>query len=276
MARRWRGGGLGRSLLVRTADLDGDGAAEIVALAGPELKVFDWTGDTYQLRWEAELGREGLSLAAGSLTPEGVGAVAVGTRDGVLLYGLSSGGLALLCQTLLFPGAYFRSVDLADVDGDGRTEVVAAGSGAQTLYVFQIRTAGGEARLEELGRVYTGGLVTAQGTPDGQVVAGTRDGYVDVFVPCSLLPGPAQAIYSVRRGDSLWRIARKFGVSPGSLARANRLTEPYQLEPGQILVIPPPAGPARSGTRESGEGRPPPARGPGGSTPGGSPPPTGR
>lgn len=248
MVRRWRGGGLGRLLLVKATDLDGDGAAEIAALAGPELKVFDWVGDTYQLRWETTVPRDGLSLAGGLLAPEGPAALAVGTRDAVFLFAVTGTGLSLLCQTLLFPGAYFRSIDLADVNGDRRAEVIAAGSGAQTLYIFQIRTAGGEARLEELGRVYTGGLVSAQALSDGEVATGSRDGYVDVFVPCALLPSPTQAIYSVKRGDSLWRIARRFGVSPGSLARANRLAEPYQLTPGQILIIPPPPGAARGPT----------------------------
>lgn len=241
-ARRWRGGGLGRLVLVETADVDGDGAPEIVALAGRELKVFDWNGHTYLLRHEAELPREGLALAAGPLAPGGPAAIAIGTRDTVLLYTLTAGpGLRPLCQTLLFPGAFFRSVDLADVNHDGRAEVVAAASGAQTMYVFQVLAAGGEGRLEELGRVYIGGLMSANGLAGGEVAAATRDGYVDVYVPCSLVPSPTQAIYCVRRGDSLWRVARRFGVSPGALARVNRLQEPYQLQPGQVLIIPPPA-----------------------------------
>lgn len=251
LVRRWRGGGLGRLMLVETADLDSDGVPEIVALAGRELKVFDWTGDTYLLRWEAQLPKEGLALAAGPLTPGGPAAVAVGARDAVLLYTLTAGpGLRPLCQTLLYPNAFFRSVDLADVNDDGRAEVVAAASGAQTMYVFQVLAAGGEGRLEELGRVYIGGLTAAHGLTGGEVATATRDGYVDVYVSCSLLPSPTQAIYCVKRGDSLWRLARRFGVSPGALARANRLQEPYQLQPGQVLIIPPPprgAAPPRPG-----------------------------
>lgn len=245
--RRWRGGNLGRLVLVETADLDRDGHPEIIALAGKELKVFDWSGSTYVLRAEALLPRDGLSLAAGDLGAGGPAAVAVGCRDAVLLYTVTHLGLRPLCETLLYPGAYFRSLDLADVNGDGRPEVVAAASGAQTMYIFQVAAGtGGEGRLEELGRVYIGGLVTGQGGPGGELAAGTRDGYVDVFVPCSLLPDPHQTLYSVRRGDSLWRIARRFGVSPGALVRANRLQEPYQLEPGQVLIVPAPPRPGSS------------------------------
>lgn len=256
--RRWRGGTLGRLVLIDTADLDEDGEAEIIALAGRDLKVFDWNGDTYLLRWEASLPREGLSLAAGPLTDAGPAAVAVGTRDSVLLYTTTSAmGLQLLCQTLNFPNAYFRSLDLTDLGGDGRAEVVAAASGAQTMYVFGVLAAGGEARLEELGRIYIGGVAAARGARGGDVATGNKEGFVDVFVPCSLLPSPTQAIYCVRRGDSLWAVARRFGVSPAAVARANRLHEPYQLEPGQVLVIPPPARGARGPS--GGEGRSTPA-----------------
>ncbi|MBY6274645.1 MAG: hypothetical protein CWE10_00280 [Symbiobacterium thermophilum] len=97
---------------------------------------------------------------------------------------------------------------------------------------------GRESRLEELGRLYVGGLVAARPTPSGELVAATKDGWVDVYVPCALLPRETQTIYTVRRGDSLWRLARKFGTSPGTIAKANKLTEPYQLTPGQVLIIP--------------------------------------
>lgn len=238
--RRWRGGGLGRLVLVETADLDGDSYPEIVAVAGRELKVYDWTGDTYLLRWEELMPKDGLSVAAGHVETIGPGTIAVGTRDSILLYAWTPAGLTLLCQTLLYPNAYFRSISLDDVNGDGRAEVVGAASGAQTIYVYQVLSVGSETRLEELGRLYIGGLVTARGSGAGEIAAGTKDGFVDVFIPCSLLPDQNQKLYSVRRGDSLWRLAKRFGTSPGAIARANRLSEPYALTPGQVLIIPAP------------------------------------
>jgi LysM repeat protein len=241
--RRWRGGGMGRLVLVETGDVDGDGLPEIVACAGRELKVYDWTGDTYALGWEETLPRDGLSVAVGQIDPIGPGMVIVGTKDNVLIYAWTPNGLSLLCQTLLYPNAYFRSISLDDVNGDGRAEVVAAASGAQTMYVYQVLAVGNESRLEELGRLYLGGLVSARGVGGGEVATGTKDGFVDVFVPCSLLPKQNQVIYTVRRGDSLWRLAKKFNTSPGAVARANKLAEPYQLTPGQVLIIPGPRGP---------------------------------
>ncbi|MGE5676012.1 MAG: LysM peptidoglycan-binding domain-containing protein [Mycobacterium leprae] len=243
--RRWRGGGLGRLVLVETGDVDGDGLPEIVACAGRELKVYDWTGDTYALTWEETLSREGLSVAVGRIDPSGPGLIVVGTKDNILLYALTEAGLNLLCQTLLYPNAYFRSLSLDDVNGDGRAEVVGAASGAQTMYVYQVLAVGHESRLEELGRLYIGGLVSARITVDGEVATATKDGFVDVFVPCALLPNQNQVIYTVKRGDSLWRLARKYGTSPGAVARANKLTEPYQLTPGQVLIIPGPKPPRK-------------------------------
>jgi LysM repeat protein len=236
--RRWRSGGTGRFLLVTTGDLDLDGLPEIVACAGRELKVYRWTGDTYGLLAEAILPKDGLSLAVGQVNPSGPGTVVIGTKDNILLYAQTPQGLTPFCQTLLYPNAYFRSIALDDVNGDGRAEVVAAASGAQTMYVYQVMALGRESRLEELGRLYIGGLVSARPTMGGELVTATKDGFVDVYVPCSLLPKQSQTVYTVRRGDSLWRLAKKYGTSPAAIARANQLEEPYLLQPGQVLIIP--------------------------------------
>lgn len=44
--------------------------------------------------------------------------------------------------------------------------------------------------------------------------------------------------YTVRSGDSLDRIARKFGVSVQDIIRENNLKKPYRIYPGQKLKIP--------------------------------------
>lgn len=51
-------------------------------------------------------------------------------------------------------------------------------------------------------------------------------------------PGRPQH-YRVRRGDSLWRIARKFNVAVDSLRRWNNLTAGGYLQPGQQLKLAP-------------------------------------
>ncbi len=53
--------------------------------------------------------------------------------------------------------------------------------------------------------------------------------------------------HTVQPGDTLWRIARQFGVTAAALARANGLEEDSPLKIGQDLVIPPAAQAATAG-----------------------------
>ena len=46
-----------------------------------------------------------------------------------------------------------------------------------------------------------------------------------------------KVIYSVRRGDSLWKIARRFNVSISKLTRWNNLTKRAILKPGRKLAV---------------------------------------
>jgi len=51
-------------------------------------------------------------------------------------------------------------------------------------------------------------------------------------------------LYTVKSGDSLYSIARKYGVAWESIAAANNITSPYVLSVGQHLTVPLPAGSA--------------------------------
>lgn len=44
--------------------------------------------------------------------------------------------------------------------------------------------------------------------------------------------------YTVRRGNTLYQIAQKFGVTVAALQRANHLSSPNRIKTGQTLVIP--------------------------------------
>jgi membrane-bound lytic murein transglycosylase D len=61
--------------------------------------------------------------------------------------------------------------------------------------------------------------------------------------------GPATASYGdtyrVRRGDTLTRIAKRYGVSQHELAAQNGLSDPSRLRVGQVLQVPGGAAPAR-------------------------------
>jgi hypothetical protein len=50
-------------------------------------------------------------------------------------------------------------------------------------------------------------------------------------------PSPATTRYRVRKGDSLWTIARRHGVSVDALKRANSMRSD-RVVAGQVLVIP--------------------------------------
>ncbi len=53
-------------------------------------------------------------------------------------------------------------------------------------------------------------------------------------------------LYQVRHGDTMWRLAARFGVATNALAAANNITHPSHFMPGRVLAVPvPPAMPAR-------------------------------
>ncbi len=51
-------------------------------------------------------------------------------------------------------------------------------------------------------------------------------------------PDLVQIRHRVEPGQTLYRIARMYGVSPEALASANRISDPTKLAPGQELIIP--------------------------------------
>lgn len=58
--------------------------------------------------------------------------------------------------------------------------------------------------------------------------------------PASSLPAPAPAsgTYLVQRGDTLFRIANRFGLTTAQLAAVNHIYNPALIYPGQVLMIP--------------------------------------
>ena len=49
---------------------------------------------------------------------------------------------------------------------------------------------------------------------------------------------PGDVTYTVRPGDTLWAIARRFGTTVQDLVRANNIADPNLIYPGQVLTIP--------------------------------------
>jgi len=59
-----------------------------------------------------------------------------------------------------------------------------------------------------------------------------------LIIPGGVYPPPSQIVYTVRWGDTLWSIARRFGTTAWAIALANNLWNPNFIYVGQQLVIP--------------------------------------
>ena len=51
-------------------------------------------------------------------------------------------------------------------------------------------------------------------------------------------PGAAAGSYTVQFGDTLSAIARKFGITVDAIVKANNISDPGRIRPGQVFVIP--------------------------------------
>lgn len=60
--------------------------------------------------------------------------------------------------------------------------------------------------------------------------------YIDQIIDIPLSP-PEAIIYTVKPGDSLYRIAEQFGTSVINLIKYNYLIPPYTIYPGHQLVV---------------------------------------
>jgi LysM repeat protein len=54
----------------------------------------------------------------------------------------------------------------------------------------------------------------------------------------SAAPAAGGTKYTVKNGDTFWKIAKAHGTSPDAVMKANRITDPRKLRPGMSLVIP--------------------------------------
>jgi LysM repeat protein len=51
------------------------------------------------------------------------------------------------------------------------------------------------------------------------------------------LPIPASGTYTVVSGDSLSKIARRFGISVATILALNNIPDPNRIEPGLVLKL---------------------------------------
>lgn len=84
-----------------------------------------------------------------------------------------------------------------------------------------------------------------QMTPEGMYAAQTQAGYA--CDPCGCVPyyehqeyhKPMPEIYVVQKGDTVYKIAQRYGLDWRELAGYNHLGNPDLIYPGERLFIPP-------------------------------------
>ena len=117
----------------------------------------------------------------------------------------------------------------------GSSSSASAATASGTTYVVQRGDNLTRIALRHGVTVWT--LMQANGLSSSWIYVGQRllipgaGGTVPAATPAS------GATYTVRRGDTLSRIARQFGTTVGALARLNRIANPAAIHVGQVLHI---------------------------------------
>ena len=58
-------------------------------------------------------------------------------------------------------------------------------------------------------------------------------------MPCPMpTPVPSEKVYVVKKGDTVYKIAKRFGTTMEAIIAANNLRNPNLIYPGQVLLIP--------------------------------------
>ncbi len=124
---------------------------DLVAAAGNVIYLFVPAASTeYMLISATDVGAPVLSIAVGlAITPPQY--IVAGLADRVVVFGIRDGTLSRIFETEPEPGAIFIDLTIADIDGDGREEVIAASEGKQALYIYRLaEETATEIRLELL------------------------------------------------------------------------------------------------------------------------------
>lgn len=126
-------------------------------------------------------------------------------------------------------------------------DFLAAGGDQYTMFMAQPVT-GDFASLEEAVIAYMNSLGEVAPEAEGRVVIAPRPAAVpegnepDDAEPSDDQPGAAQPeaerVYIVKRGDTLWAIARAHGTTWQKLAELNKLRNPDLIFPGQRILLP--------------------------------------
>lgn len=132
----WFWEGLDGPVLVDWGNLIG-ARPDLAAAAGRSLYLFTPSDGGYALNSTVEAVSQILSLAVG-LSAAAPQYIVLGLEDRLIVYGIRQGLLTELGQTGPEAGARFVDLWLADIDGDGRQEVLAASEGRNALFIYRL------------------------------------------------------------------------------------------------------------------------------------------
>jgi hypothetical protein len=110
--------------------------ADLVATAGSNLFLFIPSPDVFQLSATIDLGKEILSLDVGLPAPV-LEHIVLGLDDRLEVYGKRDGAIAAITQTTPEAGARYVDIAIADIDNDGKEEVIAAAAGNEALFFYR-------------------------------------------------------------------------------------------------------------------------------------------
>ncbi len=183
-------------------------------------------GAFYMIRW-------GYSLAAKSYDGPNVRVKTVGRKLGVDPYG----GTDANSPNVVWGPDYFDGIGALNLPA--MQTVFSAMSDKATIFLraLAIEADGGE------NRVWIDAICMEERAEIPPIEVKTQPAPVQPPTPPPAQPpappsGTAETTYTVRSGDTLFGIARKFSVTVQAIQQANNIANPSLIKPGQVLKIP--------------------------------------
>jgi murein DD-endopeptidase MepM/ murein hydrolase activator NlpD len=138
-------------------------------------------------------------------------------------------------QRLLVP---FNALTASD---SHKTHVVQAGETLRSIADLYGITVNEIARLNNIAdsdQVYVGQILTLVPQNSESMSSSQPPPISPTNIPPDSNDNQFGLVYIVQAGDTLFRIARQYGVEVADLTQANRITDPTLIYPGQQLIVP--------------------------------------
>jgi LysM repeat protein len=111
------------------------------------------------------------------------------------------------------------------------SQLLGAAPTGQTLYV--VKPSDTLYKIASLYGVTVAAIVAANNITNPNLIYPNQ-----VLVIPASAPSTSTVRYTVQAGDTLYKIAAKYGVTVSAIVTANNITNPNLIHPGQVLVIP--------------------------------------